>query len=125
MAGKSAFRQAMEAAVDEQHCADHPMAEQWARGEVGRNCLMGWAVEQYHWVSNVRRKASARAEAPSTSPASIAARAISTQIGCGSPEDFSDRASVSTDGGRCGAVIAGPLVASGQHTASVRAQEER
>ena len=56
MAAKSAFRQAMEAAVDEKHCADHPMTEQWAKGEIGKDCLMGWAVEQYHWVSNVRTK---------------------------------------------------------------------
>ena len=46
MTTKSAFRQAMEAAVDERHCADHPMTEAWAKGEIGKNCLTGWAVEQ-------------------------------------------------------------------------------
>lgn len=56
MAAKSSFRKELEAAVDERHCADHPMTEKWARGEVGKRCMMGWAVEQYHWVSNVRSK---------------------------------------------------------------------
>lgn len=56
MAGISAFRKELEAVVDERHCVDHPMTEKWARGELSRNCMMGWAVEQYHWVGNVRPK---------------------------------------------------------------------
>lgn len=52
----STFWKEMEAAVDERHCADHPMTEKWARGELGRNAMRGWATEQYHWVSNVRAK---------------------------------------------------------------------
>ena len=37
------------------------------------------------------------------SPSAIAARAMSTRIGCGSPVPASDRASTSTDGGRAAA----------------------
>jgi pyrroloquinoline-quinone synthase len=50
---KSAFRQELEAAVLERHCANHPMTEKWARGELGRRALMGWAVEHYHWIKNM------------------------------------------------------------------------
>ncbi len=42
---KSDFRLALEAAVDERHCADHPMWDKLAAGELGRNACMGWAVE--------------------------------------------------------------------------------
>jgi pyrroloquinoline quinone (PQQ) biosynthesis protein C len=53
MASGSPFRAALEAAVAARHCADHPMTEKWARGELSHNALMGWAVEHYHWVSNI------------------------------------------------------------------------
>lgn len=56
MAGISSFREALEEAVDERHCADHPMTQVWAKGELGKRCMMGWAVEQYHWVGNMRPK---------------------------------------------------------------------
>ncbi len=49
----SAFRKALESAVLERHCANHPMTEKWAKGELGRNAMKGWAVEHYHWVSNI------------------------------------------------------------------------
>lgn len=39
--------------MSERHCADHLLTEKWARGELGRNALMGWAVEHYHWVSKM------------------------------------------------------------------------
>jgi pyrroloquinoline-quinone synthase len=55
--GKSAFRLALEAAVDERHCADHPMWDMLAAGELGRNACMGWAVEHYHWISNMLTEA--------------------------------------------------------------------
>jgi pyrroloquinoline-quinone synthase len=58
MAEKSEFRRRLEAAVDARHCADHPMTEKWARGELGRNAMMGWAVEHYHWISNILRETS-------------------------------------------------------------------
>ena len=35
MAGKSAFRGELEDAVLERHCANHPMTEKWAKGELG------------------------------------------------------------------------------------------
>ena len=53
MAGKSKFRVALENAVLERHCANHPMTEKWAKGELSRNALRGWAVEHWHWVSHM------------------------------------------------------------------------
>jgi pyrroloquinoline quinone (PQQ) biosynthesis protein C len=53
MTAVSTFRQDLEAAVLERHCAHHPMTQKWAAGELGRNALMGWAVEHYHWISNI------------------------------------------------------------------------
>jgi pyrroloquinoline-quinone synthase len=53
VAAKSAFRQELEEAVLERHCANHPMTEKWARGELGRRALMGWAVEHWHWIKNM------------------------------------------------------------------------
>lgn len=53
MTGASAFRRDLEAAVLERHCADHPMTRDWARGTLGRNACMGWAVEHWHWISNM------------------------------------------------------------------------
>jgi pyrroloquinoline-quinone synthase len=53
MAIATSFRRELEAAVMERHCANHPMTEKWARGELGRNAMMGWAVEHWHWVSKM------------------------------------------------------------------------
>ena len=52
MTAVSTFRKELEDAVLERHCAHHPMTQKWARGELGRDAMMGWAVEHYHWVSN-------------------------------------------------------------------------
>lgn len=52
MTAISTFRRELEDAVLERHCAHHPMTQKWARGELDRNALMGWAVEHYHWISN-------------------------------------------------------------------------
>lgn len=49
------FRKALEDAVMERHCADHPMTEKWAKGELSRNCLMGIAIEHWHWIKNASR----------------------------------------------------------------------
>lgn len=49
----SSFRKELEDAVARRHCADHPLTEKWAKGEIGRAARMGWAVEHYHWVSKV------------------------------------------------------------------------
>ena len=53
VATKSAFRLELEQAVLERHCANHPMTEKWARGELGRRALMGWAVEHWHWIKKM------------------------------------------------------------------------
>jgi len=52
MAARS-FRKRLEEAVLERHCANHPMTEKWARGELSNRCLMGWAAEQWHWVNKM------------------------------------------------------------------------
>ena len=54
---KSDFRLALEAAVDEFHCAKHPMWDKLTAGELSRNACRGWAVEHYHWISNMLREA--------------------------------------------------------------------
>ena len=51
------FRRELEEAVLERHCAFHPMTEKWARGELGKRAMMGWAVEQYHWVKDMSESA--------------------------------------------------------------------
>ena len=47
------FRKRLEEAVNERHCANHPMTEKWADGKLSKNCMMGWATEQWHWVSKM------------------------------------------------------------------------
>ena len=47
------FRKRLEEAVNERHCANHPMTEKWAVGELSKHCMMGWAAEQWHWVSKM------------------------------------------------------------------------
>ncbi|MFQ5932324.1 MAG: TenA family transcriptional regulator [Nitrospiraceae bacterium] len=53
MGTKSSLRERLEAAVMERHCANHPLTEKWAAGQVSRNAMMGWGIEQYHWISNI------------------------------------------------------------------------
>ena len=55
MKPKSTLRERLEAAVMERHCANHPLTEKWAAGKLSRNALMGWGIEQYHWISNIYR----------------------------------------------------------------------
>src|ERR1044071_8444768 len=55
MATKSALREKLEAAVLERHCANHPLTQKWAEGKISRNAMAGWAIEQYHWISNIYR----------------------------------------------------------------------
>src|SRR3954452_91920 len=71
MTAVSTFRQELESAVLQRHCAHHPMTQKWAAGKLSRNCLMGWGIEQYHWISNLvpemffkRAKAPAEAREP-------------------------------------------------------------
>jgi len=47
------FRKSLQDVVAARHCADHPMTEKWATGELGRRCMMGWAAQQWHWVSKM------------------------------------------------------------------------
>ena len=47
------FRKSLQDVVAARHCADHPMTEKWAKGELGRRCMMGWAAQQWHWVSKM------------------------------------------------------------------------
>ena len=53
MAVATSFREELKAAILERHCANHPMTEKWARGELSRNALMGWGIEHWQWVSRV------------------------------------------------------------------------
>src|SRR5713226_7304615 len=48
------FREELQAAILERHCANHPMTEKWARGELSRNALMGWGIEHWQWVSRIK-----------------------------------------------------------------------
>jgi len=54
MAVATSFREELKAAILERHCANHPMTEKWARGELSRNALMGWGIEHWQWVSRVK-----------------------------------------------------------------------
>ena len=53
METKSSLRERLEAAVMERHCANHPLTEKWAAGQISKNTMMGWGIEQYHWISNI------------------------------------------------------------------------
>ena len=52
MSAVSSFRKALQDAVMERHCANHPITRKWAEGTLSRNCLKGIAVEHYHWISH-------------------------------------------------------------------------
>ena len=52
MSSPSPFRKALQDAVLERHCANHPMTERWAKGTLSRNCLRGIATEHFHWISH-------------------------------------------------------------------------
>lgn len=49
----STFRRELEEAVNERHCADHPLTLKWAAGELSRQAMAGWAIEHYHWISQM------------------------------------------------------------------------
>ena len=53
MSKKSALRERLEAAVLERHCAHHPMTDKWVEGKLGTAAMAGWAIEHYHWISNI------------------------------------------------------------------------
>ena len=41
METKSSLRERLEAAVMERHCANHPLTEKWAAGQISKNAMMG------------------------------------------------------------------------------------
>ena len=49
----TSLRERLEAAVMERHCANHPMTEKWTAGKLSTNAMAGWAIEHYHWISNL------------------------------------------------------------------------
>src|SRR4051794_9073849 len=81
--------------------------------EIGARPRLVWSstpVALTTGVSRPRLKICARSAADSGAPAEIACRAISTQIGCGSPVLANVRASASTDGGRAAGMSAVAIV---------------
>lgn len=53
----TSFRERLQAAVLERHCANHPLTEKWVQGKLSRNAMMGWAIEHWHWVSKMPQAA--------------------------------------------------------------------
>jgi pyrroloquinoline-quinone synthase len=49
----TSFKEELQAAVMERHCANHPLTEKWVQGKLSRNAMMGWAIEHWHWVSKM------------------------------------------------------------------------
>ena len=49
---KSAFRQALEEAIDQRHSAVHPWSEAWTSGKLDRRLLGEWVKQHYHYVSH-------------------------------------------------------------------------
>ena len=49
---KSAFRQALEEAIEQRHSAVHPWSEAWTSGKLNRRLLGEWMKQHYHYVSH-------------------------------------------------------------------------
>jgi pyrroloquinoline-quinone synthase len=49
---KSAFRQALEEAIEQRHSAVHPWSEAWTSGTLDRRQLGEWVKQHYHYVSH-------------------------------------------------------------------------
>ena len=49
---KSAFRQALEEAIEQRHSAVHPWSEAWTSGKLNRRLLGEWVKQHYHYVSH-------------------------------------------------------------------------
>ena len=45
---KSAFRQALEEAIEQRHSAVHPWSEAWTSGKLNRRLLGEWVKQHYH-----------------------------------------------------------------------------
>jgi pyrroloquinoline-quinone synthase len=48
----SAFREALQAAVEQRHSAMHPFSEAWVAGRLDRRLLGEWVLQHYHYVSH-------------------------------------------------------------------------
>ncbi len=49
---KSAFRLALEDAINQRHSAVHPWSEAWTGGKLNRRLLGEWVKQHYHYVSH-------------------------------------------------------------------------
>ena len=49
---KSAFRQALEEAIEQRHSAVHPWSEAWTSGKLNKHLLGEWVKQHYHYVSH-------------------------------------------------------------------------
>jgi pyrroloquinoline-quinone synthase len=49
---KSAFRQALQDAVEQRHSKAHPFSEAWVSGALSRQILGEWTKQHYHYVSH-------------------------------------------------------------------------
>ena len=49
---KSAFRSALEEAIEQRHSAVHPWSEAWTSGKLDRRLLGEWVKQHYHYVSH-------------------------------------------------------------------------
>ena len=49
---KSAFRQALQDAVEQRHSKAHPFSEAWVSGALSREILGEWTKQHYHYVSH-------------------------------------------------------------------------
>ena len=49
---KSAFRLALEEAIEQRHSAVHPWSEAWTSGRLDRGLLGEWVKQHYHYVSH-------------------------------------------------------------------------
>ncbi len=49
---KSAFRLALEDAIEQRHSAVHPWSEAWTSGKLDRRLLGEWVKQHYHYVSH-------------------------------------------------------------------------
>src|ERR1700753_3384391 len=49
---KSAFRLALEDAIEQRHSAVHPWSEAWTSGKLNRKLLGEWVKQHFHYVSH-------------------------------------------------------------------------
>jgi len=49
---KSAFRLALEEAIEQRHSAVHPWSDAWTSGKLDRRLLGEWVKQHFHYVSH-------------------------------------------------------------------------